>query len=143
MNGSAIAGGLELSCTFADGSQAQSCILTVCKMENDIIVEGSCINTTITRDPQFLTSSGQLTNLQPGLYTISEVAEVESDGGVTIFRRRGEVLEFMITKSPLTTTSTTSVSECPSAESVSDSKVWVIIGCEMIVVCYILFIFIH
>ena len=107
VNGSAIAGGLKLSCTFADGSQAQSCILTVCKMENDIIVEGSCINTTITRDPQFLTSSGQLTNLQPGLYAISEVAEVESDGIVTVLRSTGEALQFMITEPPPTTTSTT------------------------------------
>ena len=107
MNGSAIAGGLELSCTFADGSQAQSCILTVCKMENDIIAEGSCMNTTITRDLQSLTSSGQVTNLQPGLYTISEVAEAESDDVVTILRSAGQVLRLMITEPPPTTTSTT------------------------------------
>ena len=30
----AIPGGLELDCTFAEGSQAQSCILTVCRLEN-------------------------------------------------------------------------------------------------------------
>ena len=103
VNGSAIAGGLKLSCTFADGSQVQSCILTVCKMENDIIVEGSCMNTTITRDPQSLKSSGQVTNLQPGLYTISEVTEVENDGAVTILRPTGEALQFMITELPPST----------------------------------------
>ena len=93
MNGSAIAGGLELSCTFAEGSQAQSCILAICRMENSM--EVSCMNITISREePQI---SGRQTNLQPGLYVVREVAEVESDGQVTIHGRR-DVLELMITE---------------------------------------------
>ena len=92
MSGTAIAGGLELSCTFAEGSKAQSCILTVCKMENGAAV--SCMNIAINReDPQ---TSGQITNLQPGLYVVREVAEVESKGRVTTLSRR-DVLELMIT----------------------------------------------
>ena len=90
MGGTAIAGGLELRCTFAEGSQAQSCILTVCRLESGALI--SCMNITINReDPQ---RSGQIMNLQPGLYVVREVAEVESDGRVTTLNRR-DVLELM------------------------------------------------
>ena len=101
MSGIAIAGGLELTCTFAKGSQAQSCILTVCRMENGM--EVSCMNITISREkPQM---SGRRTTLQPGLYVVREVAEVESDGQVTMLRLRRNILELMITEPSLTTTS--------------------------------------
>ena len=83
----AIPGGLELDCTFAEGSQAQSCILTVCRLENGM--EEYCMNLTIIREN--LQQSGQLTGLQPGLYTVKNVAEVENDGSVTLFRRTVEL----------------------------------------------------
>ena len=79
VSGRAIPGGLELDCTFAEGSQAQSCILTVRRLENGI--EEYCMNLTIVREnPQ---QSGQLT----GVYTVKNVAEIESDGSVTLLRR--------------------------------------------------------
>ena len=83
MSGRAIPGGLELNCTFAEGSQAQSCILTVCRLENGM--EEYCMNLTIVREN--LQQSGQLTGLQPGLYTVKNVTEVESDGSMTFLRR--------------------------------------------------------
>ena len=52
------------------------------------------VKITISReDPQ----PGQITNLQLGLYVVREVAEVESNGQVTILRKRN-VLELTITK---------------------------------------------
>ena len=87
MNGSSLSGGhgLELSCTFASGSQARSCVLTVCRVENEVIDEGSCVNITIHRNELSFISTQQVTNLQPGhVYILKEVAEVESDGSVTI-----------------------------------------------------------
>ena len=99
MSGRAIAGGLELSCTFAEGSQAQSCILTVCRMENSM--EDCCRNLTINREsPQ---QSGQVTGLQPGLYTLRNVIEVESDGSKTIHERTNVLLQLNITESLPTT----------------------------------------
>ena len=83
VSGRAIPGGLELDCTFAEGSQAQSCILTVCRLENGM--EEYCMNLTIIR--KNLQQSKQLTGLQPGLYTVKNVTEVESDGSVTLLRR--------------------------------------------------------
>ena len=83
VNISAIAGGLEQSCTFVSGSQAQSCLLTVCRVED----ASSCItNTTITRNGGSLTFTKLVTNLPPGMYTIRQVAEVERDGEVTVVR---------------------------------------------------------
>ena len=96
VSGTAIAGGLELSCTFAEGSCAQSCILTVCRMENG--KEESCMDIIIGREDT--QTSGRIMNLQPGLYVVREVAEVESEGQVTIHNRRS-VLELMITTSGL------------------------------------------
>ena len=87
VSGRAIPGGLELDCTFAEGSQAQSCILTVCRLENGM--EEYCMNLTIVREN--LQQSGQLTGLQPGLYAVKNVTEVESDGSVTLLRRTKEV----------------------------------------------------
>ena len=102
MGGTAIVGGLELNCTFAEGSQAQSCILTVCRMEIDIIE--SCWNITISRDdPQ---TSARQTDLQPGVYVVSKVAEVESDDQIIIHSRR-DVLNLTITESASATTFTT------------------------------------
>ena len=92
-----IPGGLELSCTFASGSQARSCVLTVCRVENEVIDEGSCVNiSTITRNEQSI-STQQITNLQPGhVYILKEVAEVESDGSVTIMLNRGIQPQYII-----------------------------------------------
>ena len=92
-------GGVELSCTFADGSQAQSCILTICKMENGF--EGSCWNITISRAES--TKGQQVANLQPGLYTIIKVAEVESNGQLTIHKKIN-ILELRVIEPPPSTT---------------------------------------
>ena len=102
VSGTAIAGGLELSCTFAEGSQTQSCILTIYKtmsLENGM--EMFTVNITISREnPQ---TSGRVSNLELGEYVVREVAEVESDGQVTTHRRR-DVLKLVITQpSPATT----------------------------------------
>ena len=89
-----IAGGLQLSCTFAEGSQAQSCILIIYRiLENgmDIFI----MNVSISRgNPQ---TNGRVSNLELGEYVVREVAEVESDGQVTIHNRRN-VLEFSVTE---------------------------------------------
>ena len=83
VNISAISGGLNLSCTFVSGSQAQSCLLTVCSVEDG----SSCItNTTITRNGGSPTFTKQVTNLPPGMYTVTQVAEKERDGEVTDVR---------------------------------------------------------
>ena len=84
VNITALPGGLELSCTFVSGSQAQSCLLTVCRVEDG----SSCIpNTTLTRnDSGSPTFTKLVTNLPPGMYTIRQVAEVERDGEVTVVR---------------------------------------------------------
>ena len=81
VNISALAGGLELSCTFVSGSQAQSCLLTVCS------VEDCSVNTTvnITRNGGSLTFAKEV-SLQAGMYTIGQVAEKESGGEVTVVR---------------------------------------------------------
>ena len=98
MSGRTIPGGLELDCIFAERSQAQSCILTVCRLEDS--VEEYCMNLTIVREN--LQQSGQLTGLQPGLYMIKNVTEIESDGSVTLHRRT-DALQLTITESPPTT----------------------------------------
>ena len=103
MSGRAIAGGLELSCSFAEGSQAQSCIVRVCRLENGM--EEYCRNLTINRDPERLQESGQVTGLQPGFYTLRNVIEVENDGSMTIHGRT-DILQLNITE-PLSTTSPT------------------------------------
>ena len=105
MCGSALADGLELSCIFAEGSQAQSCILKVCRVKNGTVVHVPCKNITISREDQ-AQPNGQLTNLQPGVYVVREVAEVESDGQVTIHRTK-DVLELVITESQPSATFTT------------------------------------
>ena len=104
VNGIAIAGGLELSCTFADGSQAQSCILTIYWiLENGM--EIFIANITISRENS--QASGGIEKRELGEYVIREVAEVESDGQVTIHRRR-DVLKLVITQpSPATTSEST------------------------------------
>ena len=106
VSGTAIAGGLELSCTFAEGSQAQSCILTIYRtmpLENGM--EMFAMNITISREnPQ---TSGRVSNLELGEYVVREVAEVESDGQVTTHRRR-DVLKLVITQpSPAATSEST------------------------------------
>ena len=80
---SAIASGLNLSCTFAEGSTAQGCILTVCKVETERNEENSCTNITVVRNRQTSSSDFQVTTLEPGIYTITQVQEIESDGVIT------------------------------------------------------------
>ena len=92
VSGRAIPGGLELDCTFAEGSRAQSCILTVCRLENGMEEH---LNLTIVREN--LQQSVQLTGLQPGLYTVKNVIEVESDSSLTLLRRTDE-LQLTITE---------------------------------------------
>ena len=99
VNGTVLTGGVEVSCTFADGSQAQSCILTICRMENGF--EESCWNITISRAES--TKGQQVANLQPGVYTITKVAEVESNGQLTIHRKRN-ILELRVIEPPPLTT---------------------------------------
>ena len=100
VSGTAIAGGLELSCIFAEGSHAQSCIVTVCRIDDGVEESYKNMMITISRnDPQ------TIIHLQPGLYTVREVAEVESDGQVTIHGRADvTVLELVITEPAPTTT---------------------------------------
>ena len=105
VSGRAIPGGLELDCTFAEGSRAQRCILTVCRLENGM--EEYCMNLTIVRES--LQQSGQLTGLQPGLYMIKKVTEVESDDSLTLLRRIID-LKLAITEPPPTTAPTGTVS---------------------------------
>ena len=100
MSGIVLPGGLELSCTFGEGSQSQSCILTVCRTENGITE--FCKNITINREENI--ESGQINNLQPGLYTVREVAEVENNGQLTIHRKKN-VLELRVTESSTATKS--------------------------------------
>ena len=102
VDGRAIAGGLELSCTFAEGSQAQSCILTIYRvLENGVEIIS---NITISRENPRV--SGQVSNLELGEYVVREVAEVESDGQITIHRRR-DVLKLVITEPAPTTSEST------------------------------------
>ena len=84
----AISGGLELSCTYAEGSQAQSCILEIC---NSIITNGSCRNVIIARGSQLSDHA------RPGMYIVTVV---ENDGEITSIR-----INDMIIVSPLVTTS--------------------------------------
>ena len=93
MSGSATPVARELSCTYADGSQVQGCIVMIC----NIIPVAPCPNVTITRDSQ---SNEQVNNLPPGMYTVTAVAEIEEDGKVTSLRTR-DALELMIIFSPL------------------------------------------
>ena len=101
VNGAAIPGGLELSCTFAEGSQAQSCILTVCTMYA-IGMEEFCMNITIGNEGT--QTSRRVSNLALGEYVITKVAEVERDDQVTTHRGIN-VIKFSITESAPATTS--------------------------------------
>ena len=98
VSGTAIPGGLKLNCTFAEGSRAQSCIITLCRIENGM--EVFCMNVTISREDSAQTF---VINLQPGLYSVKEVAEVESDDQVTVIERKFLQLEYLITESLQTT----------------------------------------
>ena len=101
MSGRAIPGGLELNCTFADGSQAQGCILTISRILESGM-DRFIVNVSITRVNSH--SIGQVLNLDLGEYVVREVAEVESDGQVTTHRRRNIILTLLITeRGPITT----------------------------------------
>ena len=86
------------------GSQAQSCLMTVCRVEDG----SSCIlNTTITRNGGSLTFTKLVTNLPSGMYTIRQVTEVERDGEVTVVRGI-DVGEVQVTDTQPTTSATPS-----------------------------------
>ena len=96
VNISAIPGGLELSCTFVNGSQAQSCLLTVCRVEDDNAVEGLCISITI-RNTYMFTSTKQINNLQLGKYTITHVTTTSGGEVNTVRGIELDVLQVRIT----------------------------------------------
>ena len=97
VSGSVIDEGLELSCAFANGSQTQSCILTVCRLKNSTTDKELCINVTIPRDSQSHMSSKRLTNLHLGQYVISLVGQINCDGGVTVLRTTSVSITLIIT----------------------------------------------
>ena len=111
VSGSAIAGGLELSCTFATGSQARSCVMTISGLRDDCnrITDE---NVTIARSNNLLTSSGQKTVFCLGVYTITEVFEVESDGTVTTVESIDPLPIEVTDLPPVTTTSSTTPGYC-------------------------------
>ena len=100
VSGSATAEGRELNCTYAEGSQAQGCILMICN-------SSLCINATIPRDSQSKFIE-QVNELQFGDYAITAVAEIEEDGEVTSLRTR-DALELMIAFPPLEVITTESI----------------------------------
>ena len=104
VSASAIAGGLELSCTFATGSQARSCVLTVCRVEDNSILKESCTYSTISRNNNSLTSIKQEPISTSGMYSIVQVGEVESSGRVTVVELMGEISILYLP--PVSTTST-------------------------------------
>jgi hypothetical protein len=65
-------------------------------------MEEYCINLTIITIGE---QSGQLTGLEPGLYTVKNMTEVESDGSMTLHRRT-DALQLNITEPPPTTAPT-------------------------------------
>ena len=72
-------------------------------------MEEYCVNLIIDRGS--LQQSVQLTGLQPGLYTVKNVTEVESDGSVTLLRRTVELqLNITSTEPPPTTAPTGTIS---------------------------------
>ena len=90
VNIAAIPSGLKLSCTFVSGSQAQSCLLTFCSVENNNISFDSCVSRVINRNSNSLTFTKQVTGFLPGTqYTIFRVDEVERDGSLTTVRVPG------------------------------------------------------
>ena len=97
VSGRAISGGLELSCTYAEESQAQSCILEIC---NSIITNGSCRNVIIARGSQLSDHT------QPGMYTVTVVGEIEKNGEITSIKIHDNniPLQYMIIVPPLVTT---------------------------------------
>ena len=104
MSGRAIAGGLELSCTFAEGSQAQSCVLSIYRiLENN--GDRFITNISISREnPQAI---GILANLDLGDYVVRDIAEVERDGQMTIHIRIDELELSVIESAPVTTSAST------------------------------------
>ena len=104
MSGSPIAGGLELSCTFATGSQARSCVLTVCRVEDNSILKESCTYSTISRNNNLLTSVKHEPISTSGMYGIVQVGEVESNGRVTVVELMSEISIYL---PPVSTTPTT------------------------------------
>ena len=100
VSGSATVEGRELNCIYAEGSQAQGCVLLICN-------SSLCINVTIPRDSQsnFIE---QVNQLRLGDYTVTAVAEIEEDGEITSLRTR-DALELMINFPPLELVTTESI----------------------------------
>ena len=88
-----------------EGSQAQSCVLTIYRiLENGR--DGFVTNISISRvNPQ---ASRQILNLDFGEYFVRDVAEVESDGQVTVHNQRYNLL-LLVTKTASTATSESTV----------------------------------
>ena len=84
---------LKLSCRFLRGSRAQGCILTVCEQRNGETTQESCTNITIERDPNSHISTKKVMDFRrrSGVYAVNEVAEIESDGSVTVLRHGADV----------------------------------------------------
>ena len=74
-----------MNCVFIRGSQAQGCRLTICqKQGNDTLAQPQCRNVTIRRDQNHYSSNKTVTGFNSGLYTISQVTEIEKDGSETV-----------------------------------------------------------
>ena len=87
----------------------------MCQAENRTTVEQSCENVSIHRNNQSLKSTEQISDLQLGyVYIIKKVAEVESDGEIT-------VLNYVDT--PMFESSTTSIQLITMKTGVSKSTV--------------------
>ena len=84
---------LELSCRFMIGSHAQSCRVTVCEQLNGVVIQQSCTNVSIARDPNQQISTRTIIDFisGPTMYMITEVAEIESDGTVTVLTHAADV----------------------------------------------------
>ena len=97
---------LELRCTFMRGSHAQSCRLTVCEQLNGVAIEQSCINVSIARHQNQQISTKIITDftIGSGTYMIAEVAEIESDGTVTVLTHAADVAYWQPTTEHATTT---------------------------------------
>ena len=98
-------GGLEVSCTFMDGSVASGCEITLCRMgQADDTV---CMNITLQRD-----SPSTLVEIS-GNYSITQVVEVESDGQrvtVDLQYNQGSLVA-LVTASVRVTTAATTISK--------------------------------
>lgn len=106
-------GSLEVDCTFTAGSQTSICQVTLCKVEQGAVVNGSCQNVRVPRNGS--SSTQILDNLQIGVYTVQAVLAEDTVGVQTQFTSEDMVLldlsfNVQITEStPIMTTSATTM----------------------------------